>query len=51
MKEEPADTGYNDQYGNNYDYQGVNIKQEKVEDENGEAGGHEGNGEEYDAGY
>merc|ERR1719348_692072 len=51
VKEEPADTGYNDQYGNNYDYQGVNIKQEKVEDENGEAGGHEGNGEEYDAGY
>jgi len=52
VKEEPADTGYNDQYGNNYDYQGVNIKQEKVEDENGEGGdGHDDNGQDYDAGY
>lgn len=31
IKEEPADTGYNEQF----DYQGVNVKQEKVEDENG----------------
>jgi len=30
VKEEPADSGYNDQYGN-YDYQGINVKQEKVE--------------------
>jgi len=32
IKEEPADSGYNDQYGN-YDYQGINVKQEKVEGE------------------
>jgi len=30
VKEEPADSGYNDQYGS-YDYQGINVKQEKVE--------------------
>jgi len=30
VKEEPADSGYNDQYGN-YDYQGINVKQEKEE--------------------
>lgn len=35
VKEEPADTGYNDQY----DYQGVNVKQEKMEEENGEENG------------
>merc|ERR1719320_1167168 len=29
VKEEPADSGYNDQYGS-YDYQGINVKQEKV---------------------
>jgi len=32
IKEEPADSGYNDQYGN-YDHQGINVKQEKVEGE------------------
>merc|ERR1712198_589389 len=36
IKEEPADTGYNDQYGNNYDDYGVNVKQEKMEEENGD---------------
>merc|ERR1711892_848707 len=30
IKEDPADSGYNDQYGN-YDYQGINVKQEKEE--------------------
>merc|ERR1712098_53182 len=35
VKEEPVDTGYNDQY----DYQGVNVKQEKMEEENGEENG------------
>ena len=42
MKEEPADTGYNEQFD---EYQGVNVKQEKIEDENG------AQNEEYDAGY
>eukprot|EP00092_Neocalanus_flemingeri_P008725 GFUD01009396.1.p1 GENE.GFUD01009396.1~~GFUD01009396.1.p1 ORF type:complete len:364 (+),score=125.27 GFUD01009396.1:48-1139(+) len=32
IKEEPADSGYNDQYGN-YDNQGINVKQEKMEGE------------------
>jgi len=32
VKEEPADNGYNDQFGS-YDYQGVNVKQEKEEND------------------
>ena len=43
VKEEPADTGYN-----SYDYQGVNVKQEKLEEENGDGGNHANHGAEYD---
>jgi len=43
VKEEPADTGYNDQYGNNFDYEGVNVKQEKLEEENGDGANHANN--------
>ena len=51
VKEEPADSGYNDQYGNSYDYQGVNVKQEKLEEENGggaNGSNHDGQQAEYD---
>ena len=51
VKEEPADSGYNDQYGNSFDYQGVNVKQEKLEEENGEAANgsnHDGQEAQYD---
>jgi len=39
VKEEPADTGYN-----SYDYQGVNVKQEKLEEENGDGANHANDG-------
>ena len=45
VKEEPADSGYNDQYGNSFDYEGVNVKQEKLEEENGSGGGGGGGGD------
>merc|ERR1712107_373492 len=41
IKEEPADNGYNDQYEN----QGVYVKQEKMEDEAGAVDGVQDNGQ------